>query len=93
MKITSFVRPIDGLGRVVIPVEIRRILALETSDQLEVFVEDERIVMRRYQHDEDIQGAAEVLGRLIQNNRDRLKNPEGIEEKYQELLKELAEQG
>ena len=43
MKATGIVRPVDPLGRVVIPVELRRTLGIKTDDSLEVFVDGENM--------------------------------------------------
>ena len=48
MKATGIVRPVDPLGRVVIPVELRRTLNIKTDDSLEVFVDDDKIILRKY---------------------------------------------
>ena len=48
MKSTGIVRRIDELGRIVIPKEIRNILNIENSDELEIFVEDNRIILQKY---------------------------------------------
>ena len=48
MKTTGIVRRIDELGRVVLPVELRRTLELEVRDPVEIFVEDGAIVLRKY---------------------------------------------
>ncbi len=48
MKSTGVVRKVDELGRVVIPVEIRRNLGIEIKDALEIFVDNEKIVLRKY---------------------------------------------
>ena len=44
MKATGIVRPVDPLGRVVIPVELRRTLGIKTDDSLEVFVDGDYIL-------------------------------------------------
>ena len=49
MKYTGIVRRIDDLGRIVLPVELRRTLELETGDSLEIFVEDNTIILKKYQ--------------------------------------------
>lgn len=48
MKATGIVRRIDGLGRVVLPIELRRQLDLEEKDPVEIYVEGETIVLRKY---------------------------------------------
>lgn len=47
MKSTGITRPVDPLGRVVIPVELRRSLNIKTDDLLEVFVDGDYIVLRK----------------------------------------------
>lgn len=48
MKSTGVVRRIDDLGRVVLPIELRRTLNLEVRDPVEIFIEGETIVLRKY---------------------------------------------
>lgn len=48
MKSTGVVRRIDELGRIVLPKEIRRTLGIDEKDPLEIFVEEDRIVLTRY---------------------------------------------
>ena len=45
MKTTGITRPVDALGRVVIPVELRRVLNIKTDDYLEIFVDGEYIML------------------------------------------------
>lgn len=47
MKTTGIVRPVDGLGRIVLPIEIRRNLDIHERDQLEIYLEGERIILRK----------------------------------------------
>ena len=49
MKATGIVRPVDPLGRVVIPVELRRTLNIKTDDSLEVFVDGDFIMLKKYE--------------------------------------------
>ena len=49
MKYTGIVRRIDDLGRIVLPVELRRTLELDNGDSLEIFVEDNMIILKKYQ--------------------------------------------
>ncbi len=49
MKALGIVRQIDGLGRVVIPKELRRAMEIKEGDSFELFVEDNTIMMRKYQ--------------------------------------------
>lgn len=49
MKSTGIVRDIDQVGRVVIPKETRRSLGINEKDPLEIFVEDDKIILRKYE--------------------------------------------
>ncbi|MCY7773472.1 AbrB/MazE/SpoVT family DNA-binding domain-containing protein [Bacillus haynesii] len=48
MKSTGIVRQVDELGRIVIPKELRRVLNITDKDPMEIFVEDEKIILRKY---------------------------------------------
>lgn len=47
MKTTGIVRPVDGLGRIVLPIEIRRNLDIHERDELEIYLEGDRIILRK----------------------------------------------
>ena len=49
MKSTGVVRPIDSLGRVVLPIELRKTLNLNSKDLLEIFLESDSIVLKKCQ--------------------------------------------
>jgi len=49
MKSTGIVRRVDDLGRVVLPIELRRTLDIAEKDSLEIYVDDEKIVLRKYE--------------------------------------------
>ena len=48
MKSTGIVRKIDNLGRFVLPIEIRNTMDLNTGDSMEIFVDDDKIVLKKY---------------------------------------------
>ena len=48
MKSTGIVRKIDELGRIVIPIELRRTLDINIKDSLEIFVDGEQIILKKY---------------------------------------------
>ena len=48
MKSTGMVRQLDTLGRIVIPVELRRTMDLSLKDTLEIFVDGDQIVLKKY---------------------------------------------
>lgn len=49
MKSTGIVRKVDELGRVVIPIELRRTLGIQERDALEIYVDDEKIILKKYE--------------------------------------------
>ena len=48
MKATGIVRPIDTLGRIVLPKEIRDVLQIGPKDPLEIFTDEDRIILKKY---------------------------------------------
>ncbi|ACV63692.1 transcriptional regulator, AbrB family [Desulfofarcimen acetoxidans DSM 771] len=48
MKSTGIVRKVDELGRVVLPVELRRSMGIAEKDPIEILVDGELIVLRKY---------------------------------------------
>jgi len=49
MKSTGIVRSIDQLGRIVVPKELRNILDIGVSDSLEIYTEDNAIILKKYE--------------------------------------------
>lgn len=70
MKAVGIIRNIDNLGRVVIPMELRKALNISTGDPVEIFTDEGgRIVMRKYQLNgalaeslSDLQNVIDVYG-------------------------------
>ncbi len=48
MKATGITRNLDQLGRIVLPIELRRTLDINENDSLEIFTEDDTIILRKY---------------------------------------------
>lgn len=48
MKATGIVRKVDELGRIVIPIELRRTLGIDVKDPVEIFVSDDGIMLKKY---------------------------------------------
>lgn len=48
MKATGIVRKVDELGRIVLPVELRRTLNIEVRDPIEIFVDEDTILLKKY---------------------------------------------
>ena len=49
MKATGIVRKVDELGRIVLPMELRRTLNIQKEDPVEIFVDEDSIVLRKYE--------------------------------------------
>lgn len=49
MKATGITRKIDELGRIVIPRELRKTLNINTKDPIEIFTEEDSIILRKYE--------------------------------------------
>ena len=49
MKSTGIVRKVDELGRIVLPIELRRTLDIAERDELEIYMESDRIILRKYE--------------------------------------------
>lgn len=48
MKSTGIVRKVDELGRIVIPIELRRTLDINIKDPLEIFVDEDKVIFKKY---------------------------------------------
>lgn len=48
MKSTGIVRRIDELGRIVLPIELRRTLDIEIKDPMEIYIEGDKIVLKKH---------------------------------------------
>ena len=49
MKATGIVRKVDELGRVVIPIELRNKFDIKVKDPIEIFVDSNAIVLKKYE--------------------------------------------
>lgn len=79
MKSTGIVRKVDILGRVVIPIELRKIFAIKEKDLLEIFVNGDQIILKKYKpYNECV-----ITGKLTSQNREYAKgivlSPKGAE--------------
>ena len=48
MKATGIIRNIDELGRIVIPKKIRTTLDIQDNDPVEIYVEEDKIILKKY---------------------------------------------
>lgn len=49
MKSTGIVRKVDELGRVVLPIELRKTLGIKEKDPIEIFVDEDKIILKKYE--------------------------------------------
>jgi transcriptional pleiotropic regulator of transition state genes len=49
MKSTGVVRKVDELGRIVLPIEIRKVLDINQKDAIEIFTDEDKIILQKYQ--------------------------------------------
>ncbi len=49
MKSTGIVRKTDALGRIVIPVELRRTLGIDIKDLIEIYVDGDMVILKKYE--------------------------------------------
>lgn len=61
LKTTGVVRKLDELGRITLPIELRRSLNLDPKDELEIFVEDDQIILRKCESGDIFTGGTEDL--------------------------------
>ena len=61
MKSTGIVRKVDELGRIVLPIELRRNMNIAVKDALEIFVDGETIVLKKYEPADIFTGSMDDL--------------------------------
>ena len=49
MKSTGIIRKVDDLGRIVLPIELRRMLDIAERDELEIYIENDHIVLQKFE--------------------------------------------
>jgi transcriptional pleiotropic regulator of transition state genes len=49
MKATGIIRKVDEVGRVVVPIELRSLMGIENGDYVEIFTENEQVILKKYQ--------------------------------------------
>lgn len=49
MKSTGIVRKVDELGRIVLPIELRRTMDIGVGDSLEIYVDASSVILRKYE--------------------------------------------
>lgn len=88
MKSTGVVRKIDPLGRIVFPIELRRTMNLNEGDAMEIFVDGDFVLLKKYQ----AARACAVTGEVLNENKEFASgltlSPEGARILFDQLQKE-----
>ncbi|WP_367912962.1 AbrB/MazE/SpoVT family DNA-binding domain-containing protein [Bacillus pumilus] len=87
MKNTGVVRKVDQLGRVVLPKELRDNLNIHESDPMEIFVDQEKIILQKFEKAEACLYTGEISDQNKKLSNGIVLSPEGV----RLLLEELAQ--
>lgn len=68
LKSTGVIRRIDELGRIVIPKEIRRNLGIRDGENIEIYIEDDEILLKKYNRMSNFSDLAKNLCEIIYND-------------------------
>ena len=49
LKATEIVRKVDELGRIVIPIELRRTMGINLKDDMEIYVDTDNIILKKFE--------------------------------------------
>lgn len=49
MKSTGIIRRVDSLGRIVLPIELRRTMDIAEYDEVEIYMENDRIILQKFE--------------------------------------------
>lgn len=69
MKSTGIIRKVDDLGRIVLPIELRRTLDIAERDEIEIYMENDKIILQKFEPAcifcESAQGLVTYRGRNV----------------------------
>jgi transcriptional pleiotropic regulator of transition state genes len=68
MRNTGIVRRIDDAGRIVIPMELRKAFNINNNDPVQIFVDDEDIIIRKYDLTCNALDKVEELNKYLESN-------------------------
>lgn len=92
MRSLGIIRKVDHLGRIVIPKELRKRLRIESGAPMEIFVEDDRMILRKY----TIEEACTITGEITPKNKlyanGMFLSPQGAEIVLKEIENAIANQ-
>ena len=71
MKSTGIIRKVDELGRIVLPIELRRTLDIAEHDEMEIFIDGDQVILRKHKQNcvfcSSAQGLVQYKGKYICN--------------------------
>lgn len=62
MRSTGIVRRVDELGRIVLPKEMRKTMEIKEGDPMEIYVDGDSIVLKKYQDECTCRVCGQKLG-------------------------------
>ncbi|MEN0644017.1 AbrB/MazE/SpoVT family DNA-binding domain-containing protein [Alkalicoccobacillus gibsonii] len=93
MKSTGIVRKIDELGRIVIPKELRGTLDIDIKDPMEIYVNGEEIILKKYSPSTQCMLTGEISEQNISlGNGNIVLSPEGASEVLEKIEGYLQKQ-
>ncbi|MBJ8154332.1 AbrB/MazE/SpoVT family DNA-binding domain-containing protein [Bacillus cereus] len=91
MKSTGITRKVDELGRIVLPKELRTTLGIAEKDPVEIFVEDEKIILQKYKSYDACAITGDISEKNISlANGQIVLSPEGAELLIKEIQQQLV---
>ncbi|MFE9080807.1 AbrB/MazE/SpoVT family DNA-binding domain-containing protein [Bacillus mobilis] len=91
MKSTGVTRKVDELGRIVLPKELRTTLGIAEKDPIEIFVEDEKIILQKYKSYDACAITGDISDRNISlANSQIVLSPEGAKLLIKEIQQQLV---
>ncbi|QDI91575.1 AbrB/MazE/SpoVT family DNA-binding domain-containing protein [Salicibibacter halophilus] len=86
MKSTGIVRKVDELGRVVIPMELRKSMEIANRDAMEIYVNEDQIILKKYKPSKTCQVTGDVSNdNLSLADGNIVLSPEGAEQIIEQL--------
>ena len=91
MKSIGVTRKVDKLGRIVLPKELRKTLGIAEKDPIEIFVEDEKIILQKYKSYDACAITGDISEKNISLANDKIVlSPEGAELLIKEIQQQLV---
>ena len=91
MNATGIIRRVDDLGRIVLPKEVRRKAGIAEGTPMEIFVDSDRIVLKKYRTSEELMNVVSALSETVDNSADDLgeEKVSAIREHIKEIINSL----